>query len=508
MQQRTEAKHHKIFWGSSYDRGLDILLYMWPDIRQKYPDAELHICYGWELYDRVTAGNPERQQWKQSVNELMNQPGVIHHGRLGGDKLSAVRAVCGIWAYPTYFPEINCITALECQRDGMVPVTMNSFALKETASAGVLVDGDIKKEATQRDYQDKLIALMGDKKRWKQMSKKCQEFAQQYDWDKIGEKWYKEIMKPVKQPLVSIITLTIRTGWWNIMAENIRRQTYHKVEWIIVDDYPEDRSAIAQKYAKKYDLDIKYIRGDKVLKKHNRRYGLVRANNIGWKAAKGELLVYLQDFILMPEDGVEKLVDLYRHNPDAFIAPVDIYYECKAPNRRNREDWWDGNTDVLTKRAWKNIRVRNLGIYEADNVYDLEMNYGALPRKIVEELNGWWEFFDDGLGYDNTDICTRALHKGYRLIVDDTNVAKCINLWPYIKGTAENVTERERNLGKPYWLWMTRQLNRGTMPIVRDEALDDKIRFNFTVPEEISDDDSAEWINQHTEEIAKGWKDL
>ena len=49
--------------------------------------------------------------------------------------------------------------------------------------------------------------------------------------------------------------------------------------------------------------------------------------------------------------------------------------------------------------------------------FDYESNYGAIPRKVLEELNGWWEFFDDGLGFDNTEIALRAMMNGSRIIL-------------------------------------------------------------------------------------------
>ena len=56
--------------------------------------------------------------------------------------------------------------------------------------------------------------------------------------------------KRLKLPLVSIITPTMRKGWWNIMANNIAMQTYKNVEWLIIDDFPTNREYIAKEYAK------------------------------------------------------------------------------------------------------------------------------------------------------------------------------------------------------------------------------------------------------------------
>jgi len=38
---------HWVIYTSSYDRGLEHLLKMWPDVKKAVPDAELHIFYGW-----------------------------------------------------------------------------------------------------------------------------------------------------------------------------------------------------------------------------------------------------------------------------------------------------------------------------------------------------------------------------------------------------------------------------------------------------------------------------
>ncbi len=184
-------KNHKLFYGSSYDRGLDILLKLYPQIVSKYPDVTLDICYGWDLFIAGYKDNPERINWMERMNKLMEQPGVKHHGRVGKDKLKEIRSQAGIWVYPSYFAEINCITALEAQRDGLVPVTMNSFALKETVGSGAKVDGDIYDDETQEVWLTELFKYMGDEKLWEKESKKAQEFVESYSWDNIASQWAK-----------------------------------------------------------------------------------------------------------------------------------------------------------------------------------------------------------------------------------------------------------------------------------------------------------------------------
>ena len=220
----------------------------------------------------------------------------------------------------------------------------------------------------------------------------------------------------------------------------------------------------------------------------------------------GELAVFLQDFCLIDRTGIESLVDIFRHNNKALIAPTDVRNNIRGKiNRKNKEDWFDGNLNVIGDLDWVNKRNENLGIRETENPFDFEMNYGAIPTGIIKTLNGWWEFFDDGMGYDNTEIALRALKLGFKIIIDDTNKAKCLNLWPVIGGEKENVEEREFNLNTPRWLWFNRKVKDGSLPIVRDRDLDNKIHLDFKVPKKIKEKEASVWINQNANQIVEKW---
>lgn len=185
-------RQHKLFYGSSYDRGLIHLLNLWPKIIEKYPDATLDICYGWSLFLRFYADNPERMAWKERMDKLMTQQGITDHGRVSKKELGKIRQQCGIWAYPTDFQEINCITALQAQESGCVPCVINFAALKETVGAGIRIDGDIYDSEVKEAYLQGLFNLMGNEKLWKEEQTKGIEWAKNYSWDKIAKEWSNE----------------------------------------------------------------------------------------------------------------------------------------------------------------------------------------------------------------------------------------------------------------------------------------------------------------------------
>ena len=70
------CRHHKLIYASSYDRGLQHLLKIWPEVVKKYPDATLDVFYGWNLFDTAFRNNPERMNWKDRMNEQMKSIGV------------------------------------------------------------------------------------------------------------------------------------------------------------------------------------------------------------------------------------------------------------------------------------------------------------------------------------------------------------------------------------------------------------------------------------------------
>ena len=190
----NNPRHHRLIYVSSPDRGLDILLPMWPKIRAKFPDATLEIYYGFNLFEAAYRDNAERMRWMNNLLEQCKQDGITYVGRVGKQQLKEAEQRAGIWTYPTYFPEIFCISAMDCQLQGVVPVVMNYAALKETVQSGVKVDGDIFDKEVQEKWLDELLKLMGDEKRWQKESEIAKKVAKDYSWDKISDLWLKEVL--------------------------------------------------------------------------------------------------------------------------------------------------------------------------------------------------------------------------------------------------------------------------------------------------------------------------
>lgn len=189
---------HLIVYGSSYDRGLEHLLKTWPDIKKAVPDARLRIFYGWNLFDVGYHDNPERMSWKEKMNKLMEQDGITHLGRIGHEAVIKEFEMAGIWAYPTHFGEISCITAMKAQAYGAVPCVIEYAALKETVQFGVKVKGDIYDKETKELYKNALIALLNDPIHQENVRNEMISWARKtFPWSVVAKQWHEEFKREI-----------------------------------------------------------------------------------------------------------------------------------------------------------------------------------------------------------------------------------------------------------------------------------------------------------------------
>lgn len=170
---------------------------MWPDVKKEVPEAELHIFYGWQLFDKFYSNNPSSMRWKENMVKMMQYEGVTDHGRISQKDLVEEYQKSGIWAYPTHFGEINCISAIKAQAYGCEPIVVNYAALRETVQFGRKVEGDIYDGETQEEFKKQLIEAlkfpMGEAHRQKMMKWA----KEKYSWDVIASQWSKDF-KEVK----------------------------------------------------------------------------------------------------------------------------------------------------------------------------------------------------------------------------------------------------------------------------------------------------------------------
>jgi glycosyltransferase involved in cell wall biosynthesis len=149
-----------LVYASSADRGLKSALRIFARVKALHPDATLDCFYGFTpLYFKKAAeseyqffGDDQAERhmldYAEECFELCDRVGAGFRGRIGHAALAEELQTSSVLLYPTRFPEISCMAALEAQAAGCIPVTSDMGALKESNKHGVLVP----KEASDDAY--------------------------------------------------------------------------------------------------------------------------------------------------------------------------------------------------------------------------------------------------------------------------------------------------------------------------------------------------------------------
>ncbi len=133
----------RMFYASSPDRGITLLLREWWRVRERFPDAELRIAYGFDNLDKIVKSSPNdwRVAFKRDMEGLMHQDGITWLGRLPADRVYEEYFGASVYAAPHSFPETSGVAFLDAQACGCIPVTNNYWAIRDNVQHGYKVDG-------------------------------------------------------------------------------------------------------------------------------------------------------------------------------------------------------------------------------------------------------------------------------------------------------------------------------------------------------------------------------
>jgi glycosyltransferase involved in cell wall biosynthesis len=177
---------NKIVFPSSPDRGLERAIKIVEKAREKNPDLELHVYYGWDNLTKYGLG-PLKIMLEKMVND---RPWVKYHGNVQQDVLAKELCEAAVWLYPANFIESFCITAIECiaarcfplVRDiGALPYTLSEATLKNQA---LVIDRDAQSEEDIEYWSLQLVNLVNNKA-WEKMDMDFQ----RHSWESVAREW-------------------------------------------------------------------------------------------------------------------------------------------------------------------------------------------------------------------------------------------------------------------------------------------------------------------------------
>jgi glycosyltransferase involved in cell wall biosynthesis/predicted negative regulator of RcsB-dependent stress response len=139
---------------SSPDRSVRALAYAFKKIKAKVPDVKCKWAYGWDIFDVAHGDNTKLMKWKDEMKALLKEVGIEELGMISHEEVAKLYQEGAIFAYPSEFAEIDCISLSKAMSAGCVPVTTNFAAMGEKMGyGGYFLPSRKNKDTWCKDYQ-------------------------------------------------------------------------------------------------------------------------------------------------------------------------------------------------------------------------------------------------------------------------------------------------------------------------------------------------------------------
>ena len=189
----VERDPNRLIYTSRPERGLKVLLNMWPRLKERRPELKLGVAW----YENPGADSGMRELLMHLKSQISNLRGVELLGNLRKRELYREMARARVWVYPTVFPEISCISAIEAAACGTPAVASRYCALKETVAdgeTGLLIPGVPGSEEYVQGFEAAVFTLLEDEEQWERFSKAGRErVAARYEWAQIAKEWIESL---------------------------------------------------------------------------------------------------------------------------------------------------------------------------------------------------------------------------------------------------------------------------------------------------------------------------
>jgi glycosyltransferase involved in cell wall biosynthesis len=180
----------RLVWASSHDRGLHWLLELYPNLKKRVPDAEIHIYYHFNFdakHRQDEEGN--RYRYIEAAIDRLKGKGVTLHGSTSRQEMKKVFSEGRILAYPcdpTGFTEGFGCTVLEAAVAGCLPVIVGADAFAEIYSDYVPVT-PAPYPKHKEHYLENLVKYLTDDAAYQTARSRGKEMAKTHSWQSIGQ---------------------------------------------------------------------------------------------------------------------------------------------------------------------------------------------------------------------------------------------------------------------------------------------------------------------------------
>lgn len=169
--------------------------------------------------------------------------------------------------------------------------------------------------------------------------------------------------------------------------------------------------------SKTQKVDLPFL-SERVTLYNNPSSGAASARNLGASKAKGNLLLFLDDDILISEKNIKDVLSFNQNYPDSCLN-----FNWKFPDfvQNNLHKSQFGrfliSTNLVNYKGW--VHHSNWNDHELFEVERLAAFFFLIPKKIFELTGGFDESFDKQ-GVEDDEFSFRIKKYGYRLFIDPT----------------------------------------------------------------------------------------
>lgn len=194
----------RLIYASSPDRGLLYLAKIFARAHEIHPGLSLHVYYGFDNIEKIIDRMPGVRKKTDEIRKTLDQPGIEWHGRMGQPELIREWFKSGIWCHPSSFTETSCITSMDAQACGAVPITTPVWAIADNVEHGVFLEGDPYNDPLIRSrYVLEIVKMACDPIRQERIREEMMSWARQkFGWENFVDQWESWAVEDLKSPRV------------------------------------------------------------------------------------------------------------------------------------------------------------------------------------------------------------------------------------------------------------------------------------------------------------------
>lgn len=191
-REQIERNPYRIMYASSPDRGLANVIRSFAVAREFEPRLELHVFYGFNNLRKLQR-NKRLQAKADECERLMRvTPNVFFHGRVTQDQLYREWCKTGLWVYRTDFHETSCITSMEAQALGGIPIVSPVAALDENVHFGEAIPGDAEDPLIGARFAQAIVKWAHPGRQSEHRRIMMQYARKRFDWENHVSDWIYE----------------------------------------------------------------------------------------------------------------------------------------------------------------------------------------------------------------------------------------------------------------------------------------------------------------------------